>query len=100
MLSDVASRRLAATAATPKPVSWPDAEVRPRAFASCPANCIIGRGSLIYEQCHIICDHGEFRMGQDSHLAVGEYVKAARDRVILGDGVALGPRAIQLSYTN
>jgi len=79
---------------------WPGAEVRTGVFVSVPEHCELGEGSILYDQCHIVCDHGQFKMGKHSHLSVGVYVNAAWGRVTIGDGVAVGPRAVILAFSN
>lgn len=79
---------------------WPWAKVTRGVVISAPEHCHLGQGSILYEQCHIVCDHGEFRMGANSHLSVGVYVNATKGKVIIGEGVAVGPKVVILAYSN
>jgi acetyltransferase-like isoleucine patch superfamily enzyme len=76
------------------------AEVDPGVQLSDPSTVSIGSGSAIYRGCTVLTGPGHFRMGAQSHLAGSVYVNALQSSVVLGDGVAVGPQCVILSYSN
>lgn len=76
------------------------AHVDPGVHLPDPSSVSLGEGSVIYRGCTVLTGPGQFRMGAHSHLAGGVYVNALQASVVLGDGVAVGPQCVLLSYSN
>lgn len=58
-------------------------------------HCAIYRGATI-----LTGPDSVLRMGRRSHLAGGVYVNALKAEVLIGEGTAVGPYAVLLSYSN
>lgn len=78
----------------------PSAVVKEGTHISNPANLEIGENSIVYENCHILCDQGKLIMGNNSHLAATCYINAVKGTVKIGDNVAVGPKTMIFSHSN
>lgn len=77
-----------------------DAQVDPDVFLSDPERVFLHQGASIYRGCKVVCGPGAFHLGTESHLGVDVYVNAIGADVRIGNGVAIGPKAILLAYSN
>lgn len=76
------------------------ASVENDVFISDPSAVYLAAGSVIYGGTRIYCGPGTFHLGARSHLAGGVYVNAVRGEVSIGEGVAIGPYAVLVAYSN
>lgn len=77
-----------------------DAHVDPFVTILEPSTVTLGTGAAIYRGCTILTGPGEFVLGDNSHLAGSVYVNALQSAVKIGNGVAIGPFSVLLSYSN
>jgi len=64
------------------------------------ANFQAGSGSSLYHASYILNTHGQFALGQRSHLGAFCYVNVAYGKVTIGDDVAIGPGTKIIAYSN
>lgn len=65
-----------------------------------PGTVFLADGCAVYRGATVLTGPGVLRMGRRSHLAGGVYVNALQAGVHIGDGTAVGPYAVLLSYSN
>jgi maltose O-acetyltransferase len=76
-----------------------DASVDAGVFISDPRYVHLGSRVTLYRGTKIFCGPGELRVGDGSHLAGDVYVNAVKGKIEIGRGVAVGPKAVLVSYT-
>lgn len=59
-----------------------------------------GISSALYHGTYILNSHGQFVLGDNSHLGAFCYVNACYGRVVIGNHVAIGPGTKIFSYSN
>jgi acetyltransferase-like isoleucine patch superfamily enzyme len=69
-------------------------------YISNKKNCKIGKKSILYHDCKILCNFGHFTIGDNSHLGADVYVNCVYGNVTIGDNTAIGPKTIILVYSN
>lgn len=77
-----------------------DVLVEPGVHLSDPGTVYLADGCAIYRGATVLTGPGLLHMGRRSHLAGGVYVNALRAGVYIGEGTAVGPLAVLLSYSN
>lgn len=77
-----------------------DVTLDPGVFISDPDHVRLERGAAIYRGTKIFCGPGSFSLGCHSHLAGDVYINALHGHIRLGNGVAVGPKTVIVSYTN
>lgn len=77
------------------------AQVHPGARLRHGAGCRLGARSILYREVQVLATAGgRFEIGQDCHLAPGAYLLVGGQRLVIGDGAAIGPGLMLFCESN